>query len=162
MKSVLAVVAAATPLLLAGPAHAATPTPGQVVFAYDPPQIAEDGSHVTWHWKLTNQGTETATSVTLLHHLTPPLDKVTATAPCTVSAKAIRCHYESVAAGASEEGTIDAVLPSDLSGTVQINGRITWQSAGTPQSAGQSGKAGIPPSTALPETAGTAGDGRAR
>ena len=38
MKSILAIMAAATPLLLAGPAHAATPEPAQVVFAYDAPR----------------------------------------------------------------------------------------------------------------------------
>ena len=131
MKSILTVLVAATPLLLTGTAHGATPDPGQVVFAYDPPAISEDGSHVTWHWKLTNQGGETANQVTLLHRLAPSLDNVTASAPCTAGQKVIRCHYDSIAAGASKEGTIDADLPPDLSGTVQISGRITWQSTGT-------------------------------
>lgn len=129
MKSILAALAAAAPLLMTGPAHAAAPAPGSVVFAYDPPNINEEGTHVSWHWKLTNQSGLTATQVTLRHHLNPPLDKITASAPCTVDQKGIRCHYDELAAGASKEGTVEADLPSDLSGTVQINGRITWQSA---------------------------------
>jgi hypothetical protein len=130
----IAALGLAVPMLLAGPAHADTGT-GDVQFVYDPPQIAEDGSHVTWHWTLTNHGSEPASQVTLLHRLTPSLDSVKASAPCTVAPKVIRCHYDTVAAGATEEGTVDADLPSDLSGTVQINGRITWQSGAKPPAA---------------------------
>ena len=133
MRHVLAVLGAATPLLFAGVAHAAVAPSvpglesGTMVFGYDPPDISEDGSHVTWHWTLTNESADDAVEVTLLHHLTPALDQVRATAPCTVIPKGIRCHYGKIEAGTSVEGTIDADLPSDLTGSVKINGRITWQ-----------------------------------
>lgn len=124
-------------LLLAAPTAAAGATPkareagADVVLSYDPPQISEDGSHVTWHWNLRNRGTETAYNVTLVHRLNPPLAGVKASAPCEVTPRNIRCHYPEVPAGGKEHGTVDADLPPDLSGTVQINGRVTWRQDAT-------------------------------
>jgi len=134
MRPAIVALGVAAPMLLAGPAHAGT-GPGNVTFTYDPPQIAEDGTHVTWHWTLTNKGAQAADQVTLLHRLTPSLKTVQASEPCTVGPQLVRCHYDMLGPGASREGTIVGALPSDLSGTVQINGRITWQSGAKPAAA---------------------------
>ncbi|QIS12742.1 hypothetical protein [Nocardia arthritidis] len=124
---------------LALPSAAASAAPGarsfaaelrsaaDVTFAYDPPQLSEDGSHVTWHWSLKNTGSETAREVTLIHRIKPPLANVKASAPCQVEQKAIQCRYVEVPGGGTKQGTIDADLPENFSGTPQISGRITFQ-----------------------------------
>lgn len=110
------------------PAHASARATSDVQFAYDPPQISDDGSHVTWHWTMENKGSDEASHVTLVHRLSPALNGVKASTPCEVTpAKAVRCRWESVPAGGTEQGTIEADLPPNMSGSVQISGRITWQ-----------------------------------
>jgi hypothetical protein len=98
-----------------------------LVFDYDTPQISGDGDHITWHWSMVNMGTVTASHVLLIQQFNRPLDQVKASAPCEVSGTVVRCRFASVPAGGREEGTVEGDIPGDASGTIQINGRITWQ-----------------------------------
>lgn len=128
------------------PAHASVArsasSASDVQFAYDPPQISDDGTHVTWRWTMQNRGTDEAAHVTLLHKLDPSLNGIKASAPCEITtAKAVRCRWESVPGGGTEQGTIEADLPANMSGTVQISGRITWQQGpSTPKAEDASGR----------------------
>ncbi|MCX5387415.1 hypothetical protein [Streptomyces sp. NBC_00083] len=109
-------------------AHAPQAGGVDVAVSYEAPHLNDDGSHVTWHWKLTNTGTKTARKITLTHTLNPPLNHVEASAPCQNTGTSIRCAYDSIPAGATREGTVEADVPADLSGTLHINGRVTSQS----------------------------------
>ncbi|AWZ07736.1 hypothetical protein DRB96_12650 [Streptomyces sp. ICC1] len=42
-------------------------------------------------------------------------------------AKTIRCTFPALDAGAAQEGVIEADLPADLEGSVNISGSVTWQ-----------------------------------
>lgn len=124
------------------PAHASARAAGDMQLAYDLPQLLDDGSHVAWHWTMRNKGSDNASHVTLMHRLNPALNGVKASGPCEVTpAKAVRCRWESVPAGGTEQGTIEAELPANMSGTVQVSGRITWQQGtSTPRAEDVSGR----------------------
>lgn len=113
------------------PAPAAAPAPASganFTLSYDAPQISADGTHVNWHWTLHNDSRQNGSDVVLVSDLTPALVNVTATAPCTVTTNSeIRCVYSLVKAGASEQGTISADLPTGLTGSINIAGRLSWQ-----------------------------------
>lgn len=146
LRPAIVVLGAVMPIIAAVPAHAAG---SDLQLAYDPPQLSEDGSHLTWHWTLQNKGAYAAAHVTLVHRLNKPLARIKATPPCEIAPKVIRCRWESVPAGGKEKGTIDARLPADLSGTVQISGRITWVQAAVPAG----GQPPMEPPKAQPEKA---------
>lgn len=137
MKSTIALGAAVlgTSLAMAAPAAAADHTnghaAGKVEFTYDAPEIAESGDTVTWRWTLANTGDEGVDKVVLTHKLTPKLKVSSVEDLCTVKDEGIRCEYGSVDAGEKHNGTLVATLPPNVSGTVQINGRVTWQQAVT-------------------------------
>lgn len=125
-------------LAVAAPAHAAYAPAGhghaggKIEFTYDPPEIADDGESVTWHWTLKNTGDEDVEKVVLTHKLTPKLKVSKFDKECVEKADGgIKCEYGAVAVGEENEGTLVAALPSGVSGTVQINGRVTWQTPPT-------------------------------
>ncbi|MEU5881343.1 hypothetical protein [Spirillospora sp. NPDC047279] len=113
-------------LASATPANAVTAV-GKVEFTYSAPEVAEAGDTVTWRWSVKNVGGESVNKVLLTHKLTPMLKVRSVDAPCAVTATAIRCEYGTMKAGEERKGVVVAELPSDASGTVQINGRMTWQ-----------------------------------
>ena len=118
------------PVFLASPA-AAQPAPkpaaADVRFVYGPPQISTDGGHVTWRWTLTNNGPGAADNVVLVHTLTPPLKITKLADECKVTKGGVSCSYASIADGAKKVGALEAELTPEMSGTVEINGRVTWQ-----------------------------------
>ncbi|MFC9970141.1 hypothetical protein ACFVH6_04470 [Spirillospora sp. NPDC127200] len=133
MKSVLTAPArllAAAPLLAAplaaAPAHADTPT-GKVGFVYSAPEISVDGNNVTWDWTVTNGVGAPVDKVVLTHRFTPRLKVVSASAPCEVLEATVRCDYGRLANAGRKKGTLVAAIPPETAGTVQINGRVTWQ-----------------------------------
>jgi hypothetical protein len=117
-------------MFLASPA-AAQPSPkpaaADVRFVYDAPQISTDGGHVTWRWTLTNNGPGTAGNVVLVHTLTQPLKITKLAQECKETKSGISCSYGSIDDGEKKEGSLDAELTPDVSGTVEINGRVTWR-----------------------------------
>ncbi|WP_441248447.1 hypothetical protein [Kitasatospora sp. McL0602] len=131
LRPAVAASVAATALLAPLPAAAAAPrAAGSVEFKYDAPQISEEGDHVRWHWTVTNATDEAVHKVTLKSTLTPHLPITNVSGPCVVSqtASTVTCTWDDLRPGQSAGGDIDADLPEDLSGAVQIKGRITWQS----------------------------------
>ncbi|MGI5164340.1 hypothetical protein ACQEU3_08305 [Spirillospora sp. CA-253888] len=133
MKSVLtgpARLLAGVPLLAAplaaAPAHADTPA-GKVGFVYSAPQISVDGGNVTWDWTVTNGVGAPVDKVVLTHRFTPQLKVVSASAPCEVVEKTVRCDYGRLANAGRKKGTLVAAIPPEAAGTVQVTGRVTWQ-----------------------------------
>lgn len=134
VASALAMLAA--PVFVAAQATAAvravprSPSPRAVAdikFDYAAPRVAADGEHVTWRWTLTNAGSGAATDVILVHHLTPQLKISTMSKECRAIANTISCSYGRIKAGERRTGALGAELSRDVSGTVEINGRVTWQ-----------------------------------
>ncbi|MFG2660183.1 hypothetical protein [Streptomyces sp. NPDC048425] len=127
VPAVAAMAAAVALLTPSSLAQAKSLASGKVEFAYTAPEISEDGSSVTWHWTVSNTGDTTVDQVVMTHKLTPQLQVAQVSAPCQVQATAIRCGYGAMKPDEKREGSLVADLPEDLSGSVQINGRITWQ-----------------------------------
>ncbi|MDG4858531.1 hypothetical protein P8605_10270 [Streptomyces sp. T-3] len=100
-----------------------------IEFVYTAPEFSEEGDRVTWNWTLTNRGDQTVDKVVLVHKLTPSLPVTNASDRCTVVDQAIQCEYGSVDAGELREGKLEADVPSDLQGSPQISGQVTWQAA---------------------------------
>lgn len=100
-----------------------------VEFAYTAPDISEEGDVVTWHWSIVNNGSKPVTKVVLTHRVTPTLAFGSLTGPSEVVGELVKSRWETLGAGEKSEGTITATLPEDLSGSVQINGRVIWQNA---------------------------------
>jgi hypothetical protein len=127
------------PLFLALPANATAtsavtstarpalrPATAEMRLAYDTPQISPDGEHVIWRWALTNAGPGGAADVVLVNHLTPTLVVTGMSKECRAVAAAISCSYGMIKAGERRNGELDASL-GDVSGTVEIHGRMTWR-----------------------------------
>ncbi|WP_433335269.1 hypothetical protein [Spirillospora sp. CA-294931] len=133
-----AVAVGATLAAAALPAQARTaePAAAKVDFAYSSPEIADAGDKVTWHWTIKNSGTMDVHKVVLTHKLTPMLKMASVSPGCKALATAVRCEYGLLAKGVSRTGTLVAQIPAEASGTVQINGRVTWQQGPVP-AAGQ-------------------------
>ncbi|MDV9189591.1 hypothetical protein R6L23_15445 [Streptomyces sp. SR27] len=79
-----------------------------------------------------NEGDEPAGGVIRTHRLNPPL-KVTDTSERTaVRGDVVRSEYGTVEPGQKVRGYLQDAIPADLSGTVQIAGRVTWAAQGRP------------------------------
>ncbi|MEV1085732.1 hypothetical protein AB0I98_47250 [Streptomyces sp. NPDC050211] len=129
---ILAFALTATALAGFGVVNAPTASAaGKIEVVYSPPEISESADRITWHWTLTNTGDEDVDKVVLTHKITPTLHVSAADAPCAPTGDSIPCAYGSMAAGEQREGTLVADLPSDISGTAQINGRVTWEAPAT-------------------------------
>jgi phage baseplate assembly protein gpV len=126
------------PVFLASAAAAATaqpapvPSPAKsaaadVKLAYDSPQVSADGEHLVWRWTLTNEGSGAAGGVVLVHRLTPALKISHLAKECRAIASGVSCSYGTIKAGQRKAGSLEAELSRDVSGTVEINGRVTWQ-----------------------------------
>ncbi|HEX6470794.1 MAG TPA: hypothetical protein VF069_16960 [Streptosporangiaceae bacterium] len=130
MAAVAAVAALGAPGIFAAPAVAAPrpvpPATADVAFAYDAPRIAADGEHVTWRWTLRNGGPGAAGGVILVHRITPQLKISRMSRECRAIRAGISCSYGTIQAGRRRTGELEAEL-RDVSGTVEINGRVTWQ-----------------------------------
>jgi hypothetical protein len=130
-RAAVVVATAVTLLASVSPSQAAPSVraPGDVQFQYDPPEISEAGDHVTWHWTVVNSGTGAAHKVVLTHTVTPQVPITHVTGPCTTdeARSVVRCTWEQLGAGQKADGTIDANLPEDLSGSVHIKGRVVFQ-----------------------------------
>jgi phage baseplate assembly protein gpV len=105
----------------------ATSAAADVKLDYDPPQVAADGEHLVWRWTLTNKGSGAAGGVVLVHRLTPALKISHVAKECRAIASGVSCSYGTIKAGQRKAGSLEAELSSDVSGTVEINGRVTWQ-----------------------------------
>ncbi|HXA61530.1 MAG TPA: hypothetical protein VNW94_20480, partial [Streptosporangiaceae bacterium] len=126
MKTTIAVAGALAMMACSLPAVPAQAADGQVKFVYDSPVI--NGDHVSWGWTLTNGSTQVAKQVTLTHQLSTAVTITKVSAPCVAAAAAvIRCTYGALDTGKSIRGSIEAALPADRSGGMEINGRVTWQ-----------------------------------
>jgi len=105
----------------------ATSAAADVKLDYDSPQVAADGEHLVWRWTLTNKGSGAAGGVVLFHRLTPALKISHVAKECRAIASGVSCSYGTIKAGQRKAGSLEAELSSDVSGTVEINGRVTWQ-----------------------------------
>jgi phage baseplate assembly protein gpV len=113
----------------------APPAAADVKLAYAAPRVAADGDHLVWRWTLTNEGAGSAGGVVLVHRLTPALKISRLAKECRAIASGVSCSYGTIKAGQRKAGSLEAELSRDVSGTVEINGRVTWQQ-GTAGSAG--------------------------
>ena len=119
-----AAAAAVQPVLEPPPATSAA---ADVKLAYSAPKVAADGEHLVWRWTLTNEGSGAAGGVVLVHRLTPALKISHLAKECRAIASGVSCSYGTIKPGQRRAGSLDAELSRDVSGTVEINGRVTWQ-----------------------------------
>ncbi|GAA2438890.1 hypothetical protein GCM10010191_62680 [Actinomadura vinacea] len=128
--AVLAATAAAGTAATAPPSLAQAE--GRVVFAYSAPVLSPSGDRVVWRWTIRNTGDLPVEGVTLVHRLKPKLKVTSISAPCKAPATGIRCAYERLGPGQRKQGMLTADLPSNVSGLVEIEGRVTWRPAAAP------------------------------
>lgn len=121
--AVAADAAAARP----APRPAANSAAADIRFTYESPRVSPDGDHLTWRWTLRNTGPGAAGDVVLVHRLTPPLKISRLPRECRAIAHGASCSYGTIKAGQRRTGSLDAELSRDVSGTVEIHGRVTWQ-----------------------------------
>jgi hypothetical protein len=127
LAGVAALAGLGAPAILAAPAvAAAAPAAADVGFDYGSPRISADGEHVTWRWTLRNNGPGAAGGVVLVHRITPQLKISRMPKECRAIKAAISCAYGTIQAGRRRIGELEAELRG-VSGTVEINGRVTWQ-----------------------------------
>jgi hypothetical protein len=126
---------ATTATATAAAPRAPKPSAADVTFFYDAPQISADGEHVIWRWRLTNAGSGSAAGVVLVHRLVPRLRISRMTRECRGIAGGVSCSYGTIKAGQRRRGALTANLSREMSGTVEIRGRVAWQEG----SAGQAG-----------------------
>ncbi|MFI5807715.1 hypothetical protein [Streptomyces sp. NPDC051561] len=126
---VCAAMATPTSAEAQAPTRAALRAEDGVTFAYDAAQINEEGDHVSWRWTMTNNSDAPVSQVVLTHQISPWLPPTRLTGPCEVVGESVKCRWQTLQPGEQAEGNIEADLPDDLNGSVQINGRITWQSS---------------------------------
>ncbi|KAB2347461.1 DUF11 domain-containing protein [Actinomadura rudentiformis] len=117
---------------------------GKIVFNYSAPDVADAGDKVTWRWTIKNTGGEGVEKVVLTHRLTPKLKVRAVSKPCVVAETSIQCRYGTLKAGQKRQGTLAAELAPSTSGTVQINGRVTWQQGPAADQAPKNGAAQPP------------------
>jgi hypothetical protein len=130
LRPVLLTAAATAALLATVPPAQADPTPDQgiVEFVYAQPGLSDEGDRVTWEWTVENPGNRAIGDVRLTHAITPELTIVSISKPCTVTGQgAADCAYGSLQPGAKVTGTVVAEVPADTTGSLKINGRITWK-----------------------------------
>jgi hypothetical protein len=127
ISAALGVATAGAALFFAVPASAQA---GDVEFSYSPPEVSEEGDHVAWDWTAVNRDASSATKVVITHRLTPALSVSHVSAPCDVDGQIIRCRWDVLRPGEKVQGVIEADLPSDLSGSVRISGRVVWERNG--------------------------------
>ncbi|MFD3588133.1 hypothetical protein [Streptomyces sp. NPDC058683] len=125
---VLTVIALIGPGAMAPPASASAAGSG-VEFVYSAPEISEQGDTVTWDWTVTNRGDAGIRNIVMTHTITPKLTVTQASAGCEIGAAATKCRYGNMAAGGKVTGTLVARLPDEVSGNVEIRGRLTWESS---------------------------------
>jgi hypothetical protein len=105
----------------------APPPAADLKLAYDAPQVTADGEHLIWRWTLTDEGPRAAGGVVLVHRLTPTLKISRLAKECRAIASGISCSYGTIEAGQRRVGSLKAELSHDAPGTVEINGRVTYQ-----------------------------------
>ncbi|MFD3876202.1 hypothetical protein [Streptomyces sp. NPDC058623] len=124
----LALAALAISAVFGTTTHASPRAGDDVVFTYDAPDLSDDGDHVIWNWTVRNNNSHSVAHVVLTSKITPKVSVTRVSEGCEVQdSSTIRCTIPTLAAGASREGVIEADLPADLDGSVQISGRVTWQ-----------------------------------
>lgn len=117
------VLGLAAPTLVTVPAHAQ----GDLELTYSDAETSADGKRVSWEWTVKNEVGEPVRDVTLVHRLDPPLSDVKVTKPCKVTGEVIKCRWETLAAGGTRQGIVDAALPANTADTPSIKGQVTWQ-----------------------------------
>ncbi len=111
------------------PASSEPPAPAaaDVKLAYAEPRVAADSERLVWRWTLTNAGSGPAGGVVLVHRLKPPLKISRLAKECQAIAGGISCSYGTIKAGQRRAGSLEAEMAHDVSSTVEIDGRMTWQ-----------------------------------
>jgi len=126
ISAALGVVTAGATLFLAVPASAQV---RDVEFSYSPPEISAEGDRVVWKWTAVNRDSRPATMVVITHRIARVLPVSYVSWPCAVDGETIKCQWDSLQPGQEVQGLIEADLPSGLSGSVRISGRVTWRHA---------------------------------
>src|ERR1044071_5399804 len=125
MRILAAALGAAVATLL--PVGAAQARAAGVEFAYDAPAISDEGDYVTWRWSMRNTEDVPAYKVVMTHKLAPALPVRFVSQGCEAQGALIRCRWDKLAAGQRVEGLIEADLPENLNGSVNVSGRLVWQ-----------------------------------
>lgn len=126
MRRVITLFAVAVPATLApvtDQAYAARLADLRLV--YQSPQLATDGTGVTWHWTLSNAGTVGADAVIATQRVSAGQRIVAVSAPCTNRPGEVECRLGSLRPGERRTGWIRTAVPP-AGGTLRVDGRVTW------------------------------------
>ncbi len=85
------------------------------------PATVPAGGEVTWTLKVTNQGPDDATGVTITDPLPAGVVFVSADSPCTQASGTVTCPVGALAAGASQTLTVKATAPVALADRTLVN-----------------------------------------
>jgi hypothetical protein len=128
MRRLLALLVGWVPVagaLAAPPARADGTHTADLHLVYQSPQVAEDGTGVTWSWALSNDGGAAADSVVATQHVSPGQRIVAVSAPCTDRPGEVECRLGSLRPGEHRTGWIRTSVPAESRG-LRVDGRVTW------------------------------------
>jgi hypothetical protein len=136
MRRSIALLAATAEIGLAGatlavrPAHAADQPPGaDVRLVYERPEIATNGSGVTWRWTLTNTGAGAAETVVATHRVSAGQQVVGVSPPCSTTALTdVVCSYGAIKPGEKRLGWLRTTVRPGA-GMFRVNAQVTWREA---------------------------------
>jgi hypothetical protein len=131
MGRTLLLFALAVPAAVAlWPAHARADGPvADLRLVYQNPELSVDGTGVTWHWTLSNNGAAGADMVVAIQRVSGGQRIVAVSAPCTERPAEVECRFGSIKPGEQRTGWIRTAAPRD-GGTLRVDGRVTWQEQG--------------------------------
>ncbi len=92
---------------------------------YQSPQLATDGTGVTWQWTLSNTGTGGAGAVIATQRVSTGQQIVAVSTPCTDRPGEVECRLGSLRPGEHRTGWIRTTVPP-AGGTLRVDGRVTW------------------------------------
>jgi hypothetical protein len=127
MRRIIALFVLACTVPAVRPAHAADePAAADLRLVYEHPEIAGDGSGVTWHWTMTNAGTAGAETVVATHRISTGQQVVAVSPPCAVVATDVVCRFDAIKPGEKRLGWIKTAVRVK-SGTLNVNAQVTWR-----------------------------------
>jgi hypothetical protein len=105
---------------------ATTPAGANVILTFGNPQLAPDGTTVTWNWRVTNASKERADQVIVVNEFTPAgkIKAISDRCESAVQGKIV-CDYGTLAPGGVLTGWVRTPTPATVE-SVHIGGQVTW------------------------------------
>lgn len=132
MRRVIALLALTCAVPAVRPAHAADEPAADLRLEYARPEVAGDGSGVTWHWTMTNAGTAGAETVVATHRVSAGQQVVGVSPPCAAVAADVVCRFDAIRPGEKRLGWIRTAVRAK-GGTLRVNAQVIWRERVLPE-----------------------------